>query len=283
MVAATDRVVDAGWRARITLGFERVGAVTRLRRGPGHGPLYVQKPFYPENPCTHVYLVHPPGGIVGGDRLDIDVQLATDAAALITTPAATKLYRVAATKAQLTQRFRVSRGACLEWLPLETIVFDGADFSSHTEIMLEPGARFFGWEMTCLGRPAGNRPFATGRIHQRVALRRRDGPHLRPLLLDNAQLSAPSSRQSAPWGYAGASVAASAWLTPATRELGAAINATLADSTPDLALTVPGDVLVVRALGNDAEHIMEQLRRFWSVARELAFARSAVAPRIWNT
>ena len=86
----------AGWVARLALRFEQRAGRTVLAHRSHEGPLAVQKPFYPEGDVCHVYLLHPPGGVVGGDRLTIEIEVASDAHAVITTPAAGKFYRSAA-------------------------------------------------------------------------------------------------------------------------------------------------------------------------------------------
>src|SRR5262245_10241542 len=83
----------AGWEASLDLKFAARGARTVLARRASVGPLVVQRPFYPEGGVAHVYLVHPPGGVVGGDQLRLSVLAEEGAHALLTTPAATKFYR----------------------------------------------------------------------------------------------------------------------------------------------------------------------------------------------
>ena len=104
----------AGWEARLALRFEQRAGRTVLAHRSHEGPLAVQKPFYPEGDVCHVYLLHPPGGVVGGDRLAIEIEVASNAHAVITTPAAGKLYRSAGPASMQEQRLSVAPGAALE-------------------------------------------------------------------------------------------------------------------------------------------------------------------------
>jgi urease accessory protein len=153
----------AGWQARIELGFARRADRTVLAHKRQLGPLAVQRPFYPEGGPCHTYLLHPPGGIVGGDSLEIEALVGVGAHALVTTPGASKLYRSVGASAHQTQCLRVAGGGTLEWLPQETIFFPGAKARMCTRVDLEPNARFIGWELYSLGRPAVGERFASGR------------------------------------------------------------------------------------------------------------------------
>jgi urease accessory protein len=191
------------WRARLALRFERRGERTILAAREHTGPLVVQRPFHPETDGTcHVYVLHPPGGVVGGDALELELDVQPNAAVLVTTPAATKFYRSAGQTATAHQRLTVRAGGMLEWLPQETIVFGGALAASVTEVMLEPGARFLGWEIACLGRPASADSFASGRLDQRFSLS--EGG--RPLLADRMLTEGGGSLARGVWGWGGRSV-----------------------------------------------------------------------------
>ncbi len=83
------QVIDAhtqfGWKASLDLTFIDRGDKTVLKHRSQQGPLAIQRPLYPEgNPC-HTYLLHPPGGVVGGDTLQISVHAIQGAKSLITT------------------------------------------------------------------------------------------------------------------------------------------------------------------------------------------------------
>ena len=107
-----EKFLDAEWKAQLDLKFSKSGNRTILSHRKHYGPLQVQKPFYPElNGTCHVYILHPPGGMVGGDRLNIYVDVNSNAHALITTPAAGKFYRSAGPVARQEQIIKVaSRG-----------------------------------------------------------------------------------------------------------------------------------------------------------------------------
>ncbi len=173
------------WQARLRLHFEAGPDRTILARREQRGPLAVQRPFYPEGGPCHVYVLHPPGGLVGGDRLEIAVRVGDGAQALITTPGAAKVYRSLGPTAEQTQRLQVAAGGALEWLPQENILFPGAQARLRTELDLEPGAAFIGWEVQCLGRPAIGERFQTGRADLGFYIRRARVP----LLLDRLRLA----------------------------------------------------------------------------------------------
>ena len=173
MTSAQDAVVppqkptDTHWRAQLDLGFSRRADTTLLSTRYHRGPLMVQRPFYPEGPeVCHVYVLHPPGGVVGGDRLEINVSCQADAQALVTTPAAGKFYRSMGAPAVLEQRLTVSENALLEWLPQENILFSGSIGKMNTTVELEGNAMFIGWEIVCLGRPASGETFENGIFSQ---------------------------------------------------------------------------------------------------------------------
>ena len=144
-----------------------------------------------------MYLLHPPGGVVGGDQLTIDVELRPRARALLTTPAAGKVYRSAGPRSRQTQWLRAAPGAVLEWLPQETILFDGALSDTLTRLDAAADSRFCVWDILCLGRPAAGERFGRGDCRQRLELWR-DG---RPQLLETARFGDRfATAAGAAWG-----------------------------------------------------------------------------------
>lgn len=295
----------AGWLASLSLGYCRQGERTVLARRAHRGPLVVQRPFYPEGAVCHSYLLHPPGGIVGGDRLNITVEVEAGAHALITTPGAGKCYRSDGREAQITQTLRVVGAGALEWLPQEMLLFDATRIDTTTRVELEHGARFIGWEITCLGRPASGERYTQGQCRQRLEVWR-DG---HPLLLERATLAGGHRLLQAPWGLAGRSVtatllaigadesvvlaardAARAAVQMTGDDAGAVerpgnehMDSNSAESTTLVSITVLDDLLVCRCLGQGAQHVRRQLERVWQAIRPLVMTRAACMPRIWQT
>ena len=276
------------WAASIQLGFEarQEGRrqATRLSALRHQGPLRVQRPFYPEGAdgCCHVYLLHPPGGLVSGDALRIEAAVGEGAHALLTTPAAAKVYTADSHGVASSQEVRltVERGGALEYLPQETIVFDGARASQSTSIDIESGGACLGWEVLALGRPASHLPFVSGGMEQRFRLRL-DG---RPVWHERQILDPAHPRFVGAWAQGGASVQATLWAVGLADEAGAV--ATLREALPPTrrwAVTCRRGVLLLRYLGGDANEAWDLCERAWELLRPRLLSLPASTPRIWRT
>src|SRR5690606_17756816 len=167
----------SGWRADLRLRFAARDARTHLVERSHLGPLIVQRPFYPEGGVCHIYVVHPPGGVVGGDELSIRVHAEPTSNVLITTPAAAKFYRSEGGVARQDQTLAIE-DARLEWLPQESIFFSGAQVRSTTRVCLAGESRFIGWEIACLGLPARNDDFAAGTLQLGFELEVKGAPRV---------------------------------------------------------------------------------------------------------
>ena len=133
------------------------------------GPLRVLQSLYPEGDAIcHNVLVHPPGGLVGGDTLDVSVALHANAQALITTPGATRFYRSDGPLARQHTRIALHDESRLQWLPLETICYDACRGENRLEATLAPGAEMLGWDITALGLPLAHLPFTQGEMLQHL-------------------------------------------------------------------------------------------------------------------
>ena len=231
----------------------------------------MQRPFHPEGATCHVYLLHPPGGVVGGDRLDIDVAVRYDAAALVTTPGATKFYRSAGPLAQQIQTLAVEENASLEWFPQENIFFPGANIAVQTRVDLHASSRLIGWELQCLGRPVIGEAFNEGRVDLQLALYR-DG---HPLLLERLRIRQASDLTGAA-KLRGKPVVGSFFATGADRRLLAQVRAHLPRDR--FAATLIDDLLLLRYLGSSTEQARDTFIRVWRAIRELT-RRSLIEPR----
>lgn len=278
-----------GWQGHLKLGFRARGTRTVLTERRHRGPLVVQRPFYPEpGGCCHVYLVHPPGGVVGGDQLELEVDALDGAHALITTPAATKLYRSNGAVSRLTQLLRVGSGATLEWLPQETIAFNGSRSTLTTRVELESGATFIGSEVLCLGRPAAGDPFQRGSLAQRLEVWREAGP----LLIEQLRLRDGGPELTQRWGLAGCSTLgtlvaiAGSPTERSERHLSQLVERVRECLTPAAclaAVTQVSGAIVCRFLGDGAGAAHAVLRQAWKILRPELTQCPPVAPRIWAT
>lgn len=270
------------WAASIDLGFRGDTDCTRLVRARHRGPLRVQRPFYPEGKVCHVYLLHPPGGLVSGDELRIDASVEAGAHALLTTPAAAKLYRADSQGVAWGQhvRLKVADQGVLEWLPQETLCFDGSRGTQTTDIELGSQARCLGWEVLALGRPASQLPFRSGRIEQRFRLTRDD----QPLWLERQPLDPQHQRFRGRWGQGGATVQATLW--GVGLDAPSACIASLREvlpASPRWAVTFRHDVLLLRYLGDSRNEAWDLCQRAWDILRPSLCGRDACMPRIWFT
>lgn len=270
---------NPGWHARLELGLAQRAGRTVLAHKRQFGPLTVQRPFYPEGGPCHIYLLHPPGGVVGGDRLEVGVQVGEGAHGLITTPGAAKFYRSAGARAQLTQRLSVVAGGMLEWFPQENILFPGANLRLSTEVELAAGARFLGWEVHSLGRPAVDERFASGYADLRLHLHREGVP----LLLERLWIG-DGKGLDGPTGLRGLPVTGTLLASGADAQDLAAVRTRAMSPTELLwGATLVGDLLIVRCLAAGTEPVNRLFIALWGILRPRLLGRPACAPRIWST
>ncbi|WP_020482650.1 urease accessory protein UreD [Methylomonas sp. MK1] len=264
------------WEAELTLGFSQRGAKTALVNRSHRGPLTVQRPFYPEGGVCHVYLLHPPGGVVAGDHLTISATVENDAQALITTPAAGKFYRSGGGEARQTINLTVAENASLEWLPQETIVYEGARLNSSMNIDLADQAHFIGWEILALGRPAAGEGFENGA----ATLNWRISHAGRLVYLERLRLDAEAFQ--ARWGLFGHSAFGTLFVYPATALQLAAVQELIGDEVNRGATLIEG-LLICRGLDLRADLLKVFFERVWGLVRGDVAGKEVCAPRIWAT
>jgi urease accessory protein len=284
-VAAADQSGDqAGWRATLQLRFATRAGKSFIEHRSHRGPLVVQRAFFPEGPAVaHVYVLHPPGGFVAGDALALQVAVGEGAHALLTTPAAGKAYRSdGARVARVQQDLQVADGAVLEWFPQETIVYDGAKVELGTRVSLLGTGAFAGWEIVCLGRPAGDQPFTRGFCRQRFELAR-DG---RPLVIDRTLLEGGGPLLREPYGLNGQPVMGTMLITPAVdalEALRALAQAFTAQTAETASVTTVEGAIICRYIGASGERARRFFASVWAATRPLLCQRPPCPPRIWLT
>ena len=275
-----------GWHAELSLHYTRDGDRT-VALDRHRGPLRVLQRLYPEGPgiCHHV-LVHPPGGVVGGDVLRLHAQLDGGAHAVLTTPGATRFYRSEGNTALQHSSLSLAAGARLEWLPLESIAHRGCLAENRLQLTLAPGAEAMGWDLLVLGLPAAGDKFDSGQYLQHLELQ---GAWLDRGLIDAADVALLHS----PLGLAGKRVLATMWFAagtawaPARRD--ALLDAARAELAHDALRATAGatvahpQVVVLRVLADQVEPTMSLLRRVRAAWRIHAWGLRAHALRLWQT
>jgi urease accessory protein len=272
------------WHASLALDY-RLESARSVARHRHDGPLRILQSLYPEGDgICHNVLVHPPGGLVGGDTLDITVNVGPGAHGLVTTPGATRFYRSEGEPAVQRSQLTLAEGARLEWLPAEALCYDQCLAHNHLAFTLAPGAEIMGWDITALGLPHAGKPFERGSLQQHLALP--------GVWLERARIDAADKRLlDGPLGLAGQRCMATLFfasgdkLARARREqvLDAARAVIDAHDLRTMAgATSPNpQVVVVRALAPVVEPAMDLMKQVWARWRSACWALPAVPPRIW--
>ncbi|NJD24118.1 MAG: urease accessory protein [Betaproteobacteria bacterium] len=273
------------WQAGLRLGFSRSGERTILHENRHHGPLRVQKALYPEGGAVcQAIVLHPPSGIAGGDQLAITAEIGDGAHAQLTTPGAGKWYRSGGAEASQRIDLAVGPGATLEWLPQETIVFDGARAHMGTRVSLAADSRYIAWDILCLGRAASGERFEKGEISLFFRVDRNN----HPVWLERGHVAGNDPILASPAGWAGHSVCGTLLCSfPELPQQAAALLEALraiapADAAQHGITALPG-VLIARYLGDNSEAARMWFVDIWKTLRPACCGRPAVLPRIWNT
>jgi urease accessory protein len=270
----------AAWHASLALRVRSVDGRSRLAV-EHRGPLRVQKALYPEGEALcHAVVLHPPGGIAGGDALDITADVEPGAHALVTTPGAAKWYKANGRVAA--QHVRLDVAGALEWLPQEAIVYDAANVRSTIDIHLRVGGTLIGWDIVALGRQAAGERFTHGLFAQTIRLR--VGAEL--AWVERTRIAGNDALLDSPVGLAGRHVFGCLWAAgPAfDDETMERLRDALGDTARDAPLTRLAPRLVVaRALGANTHSVRGALTEVWAALRPVVFQRPAVQPRLWAT
>lgn len=268
------------WQGKLELSFAQIHGHSQLTHQYAEAPWKVQRPFYPEGgEICHCVPLHTAGGMVGGDRLVANWHLQPETRVLMTTPAASKIYRSNEAIAQQTIAVRLEAGSCLEWLPQETIIFNGGIYRQDLRIELDPGACWLGWELTRFGRSARGEKFLQGHWRSHTEVWRQG----EPLWIDRQQL--PASLSQTAGGLAGCSVAGTLAF------VGQSVDPQAIRQIRDLwqLLDCPGTIGVTRLLegllcryrGDSTQAARRWFTAVWGFLRPAYLGRTACFPRVW--
>ncbi len=285
------------WQAHLELVLSARGERgTRLTRNRHSGPLYVQKPFYPEGKAlAHIYLLHPPGGLVSGDTLTLNITLEEQAQSLVTTPGATRMYRARDNSPVQRQHtnLNLQEGATLEWFPMEAIVYNQAHAELETKITLQDNSTIFAWEITCFGLPASDEKFEQGFFKQRYIIEKKAEQNNKPLFIDNLIVDQKNNTKlfAASAGMQNKTVSGFFISGPCTIErkqrevLTEGLREILLSKNLEnlISVTWVNDFCVVRYLGDSAFQARKAFTALWHYLREELINRKACEPRIWLT
>ena len=273
------------WTARLNLDYacEAARSVARFKHD---GPLRILQSLYPEGDAVcHNVLVHPPSGLVGGDMLDMRVQVGPGAHGLVTTPGATRFYRSEAGLATQQVQAHVADGARLEWLPLEALAYSGCDALNQARFTLAPSAELMTWDITALGLPHAQQPFVAGRFRQHLEIPgvwlERGTVDAQDELLMNSPLGLAGQRCIATLVFAAGSAIAPERTEAALEAARAAIEASPLRLQAGATQPHP-QVIVLRVLAPVVEPAMQLLRPVWAAWRQVLWGLPGTVPRLWN-
>lgn len=284
------------WLARLGLTFNFSDYGTQLARTKRVGPLSIQKAFYPEGrDCAHIYLLHPPAGIVSGDTLQVDISLESKAHTLVTTPGANRFYRAREDsqiglpeQKQLTQVDLAKQAKC-ENFPLETIVYQGAHGINHVLVNVKSDSVYLGWDITCLGLPSSNQPFSQGKFSQLNQVYCDD----KLIYHDRIAINSSNQVQQHIAGLADKTVFATFLAYGPNELVDQNAQTQLIESLRqiveeqelqnEVSVTHINELLIIRYLGGHAEQCKKIFILLWQQLRPLYVQKQGIVPRIWHT
>ncbi|MBG1260997.1 urease accessory protein UreD [Nostoc commune] len=272
--------IAEGWHGKLNLVYADRQGKTQLIYNHHQAPLKVQRPFYPEGEkVCHSVILHTAGGVVGGDRLSSNIHLQPQAQALITTAAASKIYRSNGLQARQSIEMQVDAGACLEWLPQETILFNGAIYRQDLRVELATGASWLGWEITRFGRSARGEKFYIGELRSHTEIWQQGVP----LWIDRQWLRGSEETFHSPHGLGGKPIVGSlVWV-------GGAVSAEVVEKTRSLwhgegeaGVSRLQHGLLCRYRGSSTSEVRNWFIDVWQLLRVSFLNRDNCIPRVWQ-
>jgi urease accessory protein len=287
LIELSEPIEPAGWQGHLQLEFHHRNDETILSRSLMQAPLKIQRPFYPEGKgVCHGVMLHTAGGIVGGDRLSSQICLHPEAQVLLTTAAATKVYGSNLESSQ-TIHIQVAENAGLEWLPQETIIFDGARYRQSMRVELQPGATWLGWEITRLGRSARGERFLSGEWRSHLEVWQAG----QLLWVDPQWLLGGSKMLQSAHGLSGCAVVGSFGFVgrDVSREFVAEVRSVLAAEgnatelpAAEIGATRLMNGFLCRYRGSSTAEAKQQFIKVWDLLRRHYLGRSSCLPRVWQ-
>jgi urease accessory protein len=269
------------WYGHLNLVYAYGLNQTQLISNHQQAPLKVQRPFYPEGKkVCHSIILHTAGGIVGGDQLAVNIHLQPHSQALITTAAASKIYRSnGGQQARQILQIQVDAGACLEWLPQETILFDGAIYRQDLRVELAIGANYLGWEINRFGRSARGERFyqGEGRSHTEIW---QQGT---PLWIDRQWIPGGEDIFHSPHGLGGRAIVGSlVWLGSAVSEGVVENSRKLWQGEGETGVSQLQNGFLCRYRGTSTAEVRNWFTAVWQMLRVSFLNRGNCIPRVWQ-
>ncbi|MFM6107624.1 MAG: urease accessory protein UreD [Sphaerospermopsis kisseleviana] len=279
-----DTPINRSWHGKLHLVYAKRQDSTQLIYNHNQAPLKIQRPFYPEGEkICHSVILHTAGGVVGGDRLSSQIHLQEDTQVLITTATAAKIYRSNGLQAQQTVNIQVDAGACLEYLPQETILFNGAVYRQDLRVKLATGSSFLGWEITRFGRSARGEKFVQGEMRSHTEIWQNN----QPLWIDRQYLPGREEIFHSPHGLAGKPVIGSFVCVgvPISQEIIKQARSLIIHNSinnSDAGVTRLEHGFLCRYRGNSTSEARNWFTNIWQNLRISLLNRGNCIPRVWQ-
>lgn len=274
---------QSNWHGSLKLVYANNDQSTKLIEAYSKAPLKIQRSFYPEGKeICHNIILHTAGGIVGGDRLSQYIQLKPQTHTVITTAAASKIYRSNGQEARQTINIEVENNACCEFFPRETIIFNGAIYRQDLRVDLGTNARWLGWEITRFGRTAKGERFLEGDWRSCTEVWQNG----QPLWIDRQGLPAGEEIINSPHGLAGQAIVGTlCWVgQPVSEEILKKVRNlwNQQDANGEAGVTQLLSGLLCRYRGNSTSEVINWFTTVWQLLRLNFQGRVAIPPRVWK-
>ncbi|CAC5341177.1 MULTISPECIES: urease accessory protein UreD [Planktothrix] len=271
------------WQGILELDYQKINNSTQLVKAYSQAPLKIQRSFYPEGKdICHSIILHTAGGMVGGDRLSQTINLQPETQVLLTTPAASKIYRSSGETAQNTINIEIQEQAYLEFIPREIIIFNGAIFSQNLRVNLDPNACYLGWEITRFGRTARGEIFNQGQWKSCTEIWQNGCP----VWIDRQGFIANEEILNSPHGLGGKPVIATlTWVgQPVSEDIVKNIRQLWSqrETSSQAGVTQLISGLLCRYRGNSTQEVINWFTDVWQLLRQNYTGKSIVKPRVWQ-